>query len=124
MIIPKTGFQGKYLSRKRNRTHLGGNLRHLEDESRAFFRNAYDSKDYLGRVLRGETSHIQDNTAQYVHYTLKVSGFNHSQGFAGRINSDVDYNFFVELGKHQALEAILNKIAANAGRPTVKAFND
>lgn len=123
-FIPKTGFQGKYISRKRNRTHLGGNLRHLEDESRAFFRNAYDSKDYLGRVLRGETSHIQDNTAQYVHYTLKVSGFNHSQGFAGRINSDVDYNFFVELGKHQALEAILNKIAANAGRPTVKAFND
>jgi hypothetical protein len=123
-FIPKTGFQGKYLSRKRNRTHLGGNLRHLEDESRAFFRNAYDSKDYLGRVLRGETSHIQDNTAQYVHYTLKVSGFNHSQGFAGRINSDVDYNFFVELGKHLPLEGILNEIAANAGRPTVKAFND
>ena len=74
--------------------------------------------------MRGETSHIQDNTAQYVHYTLKVSGFNHSQGFAGRINSDVDYNFFVELGKHLPLEGILNEIAANAGRPTVKAFND
>lgn len=123
-FIPKTGFQGKYLTRKRNRTHLGGNLRHLEDESRAFFRNAYESKDYLGRVLRGETSNIQDNTAQYIHYTLKVSGFNHTQGFAGRINSDVDYNFFVEVGKHQALEGILNEIAANAGRPTVKAFND
>lgn len=119
--IPEGGYQGKYLSRQQHRTHLAGNLRKKEEEANAYFRG--DSpKSYLGKLLRGETTNLPDSTAQYIQYTLKVSNFNHTQGFAGRINDDIDYNFFVEVGKQDALEALLNNLAANAGVSPVQAF--
>jgi hypothetical protein len=120
--LPQGGYTGKYLSRQQHRTHLAGNLRNLEFEGKAYFRNISNDKDYLGRLLRGETSNMQDNTKQYIQYKLKVSSFNHTQGFAGRINDDINYNFFVEVGKHQAVEDLLNNLAANAGVATVAAF--
>ena len=121
--LPQGGYTGKYLSRQQHRTHLAGNLRHLELEGKAYFRNLSNDKDYLGRILRGETSSMQDNTKQYIQYKLKVSSFNHAQGFAGRINDDINYNFFVEVGRHQAVEDLLNNLAANAGVATVAAFS-
>lgn len=121
--IPTGGFQGKYLSRQQYRTHLAGNLRIKEAESKAYFRNTTNDKGYLGRLLRGETSNLQDSMLQYVQYKLKISSFNHSQGFAGRINNDINYNIFVEVGKHTAVENLLNNLAANAGIEGVQAFS-
>lgn len=121
--LPKGNFEGKYLSRQQHRTHLAGNLRHLENEGRAYFGGLNNDKDYLGRLLRGETSNMQDNTVQYIQYKLKVSSFNHTQGFAGRINDDINYNFFVEVGRHKAVEDLLNKLAAAAGKEGVTAFS-
>jgi len=120
--LPQGGYTGKYLTRQQHRTHLAGNLRHLEYEGKAYFRNLSNDKDYLGRLLRGETSNMQDNTKQYINYKLKVSSFNHTSGFAGRINDDINYNFYVEVGKHQAVEDLLNNLAANAGVATIAAF--
>jgi hypothetical protein len=91
-------------------------------EGKGYFRNISNDKDYLGRLLRGETSNMQDSMTQYIQYKLKVSSFNHTQGFAGRINNDINYNFFVEVGKHNAVEDLLNNLAANAGVATVQAF--
>ena len=121
--LPKGNFEGKYLSRQQHRTHLAGNLRHLENEGRAYFGGLNNDKDYLGRLLRGETSNMQDNTVQFIQYKLKVSSFNHTQGFAGRTNDDINYNFFVEVGRHKDLENLLNKLAASAGREGVTAFS-
>ena len=121
--LPKGNFEGKYLSRQQHRTHLAGNLRHLENEGRAYFGGLNNDKDYLGRLLRGETSNMQDNTVQYIQYKLKVSSFNHTQGFAGRTNDDINYNFFVEVGRHKDLENLLNKLAASAGVEGVTAFS-
>jgi len=120
--IPTGGFQGKYLSRQQHRTHLAGNLRAKEAESKAYFRNTTNDKGYLGRILRGETSNLQDSLVQYIQYKLKISSFNHSQGFAGRINNDINYNIFVEVGKHNEVEDLLNSLAANAGVEGVQAF--
>jgi len=66
---------------------------------------------------------MQDNTVQFIKYKLKISSFNHTQGFAGRINDDINYNFFVEVGRHKDLENLLNKLAAAAGREGVTAFS-
>ena len=121
--LPKGNFEGKYLSRQQHRTHLAGNLRHLENEGRAYFGGLNNDKDYLGRLLRGETSNMQDSTVQYIQYKLKVSSFNHTQGFAGRTSDDINYNFFVEVGRHKDLENLLNKLAASAGREGVTAFS-
>jgi hypothetical protein len=122
--LPEGGYTAKYLSTQKHRTHLAGNLRHLEDEGRAYFRDIKNNRDYLGRLLRGETSNMQDNTAQYIQYKLKVSSSKHAQGFAGRITDDINYNFFVEVGKQADLENLLNNLAANAGVSTIAAFSN
>jgi hypothetical protein len=120
--LPKGVYEGKYLSRWEPRTHLAGNLRDIENEGRAYFQGLDYRKDYLGRILTGEVSNMEDLFAQYVQYTLTVSHFNHAQGFAGRINEDINYHFFVEVGKHQGVENLLNDLAANAGVGGVQAF--
>jgi hypothetical protein len=120
--LPKGRYEPKYLSRWIPRTHLAGNLRAFENEGRAYFRGLNYRKDYLGRLLRGETSNMEDESKQYIQYTLKVSHFNHTQSFAGRINEDINYDIFVEVGRHQAIEDLLNNLAANAGVPSVQAF--
>jgi hypothetical protein len=120
--LPKGRYEPKYLSRWIPRTHLAGNLRAFENEGRAYFRGLDYRKDYLGRLLRGETSNMEDQSKQYVQYTLKVSHFNHTQGFAGRINEDINYDIFVEVGLHQNVENLLNNIASAAGISTVQAF--
>jgi hypothetical protein len=120
--LPKGRYEPKYLSRWIPRTHLAGNLRAFENEGRAYFRGLDYRKDYLGRLLRGETSNMEDQSKQYVQYTLQVSHFNHTQGFAGRINEDINYDIFVEVGLHEDVENLLNNLASAAGVPTVQAF--
>jgi hypothetical protein len=120
--LPKGRYEPKYLSRWIPRTHLAGNLRAFENEGRAYFRGLNYRKDYLGRLLRGETSNMEDESKQYIQYTLKVSHFNHTQSFAGRINEDINYDIFVEVGRHQAVEDLLNNLASNAGIAPVQAF--
>lgn len=123
--LPKGTYETTYLSKWTPRTHLGGELRNFENESRYYFRGTkYRSghKGYLGRLLRGETSNIEDQSKQYVQYTLTVSHFNHTQSFAARINEDINYDIFVEVGRHKEVEALLNNIASASGVSTVKAF--
>lgn len=123
--LPQGTYPTTYLSRWQPRTHLGGELRSLENESRAYFRGTkYRAgiKGYLGRLLRGETSNIEDQSKQYVQYTITIDHFKFTQGFAGRINEAINYDIWVEVGRHQAVEALLNDIAANAGLPAVQAF--
>lgn len=114
-------YQAKYLSRWVPRTHLAGNLRDLENESRYYFRG-YDYKDYLGRVLSGEISNLENQLAQYVMYTLQIRSDKHAQGFGGRVSQDINYQIWVEVGRHKAVESLLNNIATNAGISAVSAF--
>lgn len=121
--IPQGLFQGKYISRWAPRTHLAGNLRDLENEGRAYFQGLPYRKDYLGRLLRGETSNFEDQMTQYVQYTVSISHDSFSQGFARRnTDNNINYHFFVEVGRHKDIENILNDLAANAGVETVQAF--
>ena len=120
--LPTGTYPTTYLSRWTPRTHLAGNLRDLENEGRAYFRGIGNRKDYLGKLIRGETSNMEDQSKQYVQYTLTVSHFNRTQSLAGRINEDINYDIFVEVGRHQAVEKLLNNIASAAGVNTVQAF--
>jgi len=120
--LPKGRYEPKYLSRWIPRTHLGGNLRAFENEGRSYFRGLNYRKEYLGRLLRGETSNIEEQSKQYVQYTLTVSHFNRTQGFGRRINEDINYDIFVEVGRHKDVEDLLNALATGAGVPAVQAF--
>jgi hypothetical protein len=121
--LPEGTYPVKYLERWQPRTHLAGNLRDLENEARAYFRGgtAY-RKDYLGRLIRGETTNMEDQVRQYVQYTLTVRHTNFTQSFAGRINETINYDFYVEVGRHNAVETLLNNLAGAAGVAGVQAF--
>lgn len=121
--LPEGTYAVKYLERWQPRTHLAGNLRDLENEARAYFRGgtAY-RKDYLGRLIRGETTNMEDQVRQYVQYTLSVRHNNFTQSFAGRISETINYDFFVEVGRHNAVENLLNNLAGAAGVSGVQAF--
>lgn len=120
--LPEGVYQPKYLSRWAPRTHLAGNLRVLENEGRAFFRGVKYRGQYLSRLLRGETSNMEDQMKQYVQYTLQVQHKKHAQSFAATAHEHINYDIFVEVGKHANVEALLNNLAANAGKATVQAF--
>lgn len=121
--LPQGTYPVKYFTKWQPRTHLAGNLRDLENEARAYFTGgvAY-RKDYQGRLIRGETSNMEDQMKQYVQYTLTVRHSSMSQSFAGRINEEINYDFFVEVGRHNAVETLLNNLASAAGIPLVQAF--
>lgn len=121
--LPEGTYDTKYLSKWQPRTHLAGHLRDLENESRAYFRGipAY-RKDYLGRLIMGETTNMEDQIKQYVQYTITIDHANVTQSFAGRINEKINYDIFVEVGRHNAVEALLNNLASAAGVPSVQAF--
>lgn len=121
--LPEGTYDTKYLSKWQPRTHLAGNLRDLENESRSYFRGipAY-RKDYLGRIIMGETTNMEDQIKQYVQYTITIDHANVTQSFAGRINEKINYDIFVEVGRHNAVETLLNNLASAAGVPSVQAF--
>jgi hypothetical protein len=120
--LPEGTYPTTYLSRWTPRTHLAGNLRCIENEGRAYFRGIGTDKDYLGKLIRGETSNMEDQTKQYIQYTLTVEHFNRTQSLAGRINEAINYDIYVEVGRQANVEALLNNIASGAGVPTVQAF--
>lgn len=118
---PKELFSVTRVSKFEPRTHLGGNLQDFEDGDRMYFRDE-SAGDSLKRHLRGMESSVQDQLKQYVDYAITVSHFSHSQGFAGRLNEDITYHIFVEVGRHQAVETLLNSLASAAGVGSVVAF--
>lgn len=114
-------YQAKHLSRWVPRTHLAGNLRDLENEGRRYFRG-FDRKEYLGRLLTGEISNMEDQLKQYVMYTLQIRSGKHAAGFGSRVSQDINYHVWVEVGRHNAVEALLNDVATHAGIAAVRAF--
>jgi len=80
------------------------------------------TRNYLTQVLHKETSNIEDLMAQYIQYTVSVSRRNNTGGFMSVGFDEINYNIFVEVGKHTSLESLLNDLASNAGVEPVQAF--
>ena len=120
--IPEGAYEGVHITRWQPRTHLAGNLRNMENENRFYFRDLNYSDNYLNRVLRGTTSNLEDNIVQYVQYTVTVAHSKNAQSFANRVNDEINYNIFVEVGRHADVENLLNDLAGVAGIEGVQAF--
>lgn len=102
--------------------YLGGNLQELEEMSRRYFEDS--SRQYqnaYGTWAKGEES-LLNPTAPYVDYVLTVRTKTLSQAFSGELNETFYYHFITEVGKHQEVEAILNRLATEAGVAPVQAF--
>jgi len=120
--IPEGAIVGQYLSRKVDRTMLGGLLRNKEAESVAYFLGENPNSTYIKKLLNGGLSVIDNDFAQYVHYTLTIETTKNAGGFGNVSSSDLSYSIWVEVGKHAAVEAVLNNLAAHAGVEPVKAY--
>ncbi len=108
-------YRANYLSRFIPRTHLMGNLRKLEQESRALFLNEQYSSSYMKRVLRAEESVIQDNLQQVAQVTVRVRHNNLSQSLGGVHIEPIEYHFTAPLGSHQPLVDLVNALGAASG---------
>lgn len=110
------------MSRATEPEYLGGNLQELEEMSRRYFED--ESRQYqnaYGNWAKGEES-LLNPTAPYVDYVLTVRIKTLTQGFSGEKNETFYYHFITEVGKHQAVEDILNQIATENGIAPVQAF--
>jgi hypothetical protein len=113
--IDRGVYRANYLSRFIPRTHLMGNLRKLEQESRALFLNEQYSSNYMKRVLRAEESVIQDNLQQVVQVTVRVRHNNLSQSLGGVHIEPIEYHLTAPLGSHQPLVDLVNALGAASG---------
>lgn len=119
--LPTSTYAVTQRSRWIPRTHLAGNLRDLEKEGRAYFLGEKYNHNYLTRVFRGETSNMEDQLMQMVHYTIEIGHEGYTQGFARTNSKNIEYHIWAELGRHFDVESILNDLASNAGVATVQA---
>lgn len=119
--IPEGVKTGRYLSTRRDRTFLGGNLRHIEAEGHAYFLDTPSGKkSYLDKVLNGGLSNIEDDFTQYVQYKLVINP-KKVGGISGFINDLVEYQIWAPLGRHIDIESTLNSMASAAGIEPVQA---
>jgi hypothetical protein len=115
-------FAMEYRSRYARRTHMGGNLFDFEDRNRVFFTGeGRHVGDNVAKLFKGEESHL-DASKQYVSYGVTIRRPGHSQSFSGRGDSTVTYNIYAEVGRHEAVENIVNSLATSAGLSPVQAF--
>ena len=118
-ITPAYNFEELFsitrLSRAVDRDALGYKFYPLEEISRAHFLGEVREKDNLFfKANAGEESLLNFNS-QYVTYEVTWQDTKLSQAAGGRSNITHAEKIVVELGYHDAVETLLNKLAAKAG---------
>jgi len=111
-------FKQTYISRWQPRTHMGGNLLHLEDEGRYYFQGEDRHEKYIERVIAGDKSVI-DVTKQYVDVTFEIERSLYAGANSQKYNTTTGFVIHAEYGKHDNLIALANMVAGAAGLPAV-----
>jgi len=107
-----------------DRDHLGANLRWKELQSMVFFDGEiYQPHNNFRKAVLGQES-VLDPRKQYVDYAITIGDTSYSQSFAGRKDTATTYHIWAEVGRHQNIEAIINKVAAKAGIASVQAYGN
>lgn len=126
----KTGkerFNVKLISRQENLENLGGELWAFDDRDFTYFqgyprhRNLADGhQNEYAKQLLGEESVLKAN-AQYVIYTITVAPRT-DQGLIPDLVQKMNYMIAVEVGRHAAVESLVNSLAGAAGVEGVQAY--
>lgn len=113
----------KLISRAQEQSNLGADLMDWEVRGKSYFTNGNDPKhdNLFARSIYGRESDL-DELTQYVTYALKISRTKYAQGFGSKQEENFTYHVVAEVGKHAAVEALLNSLATEAGVGTVEAF--
>lgn len=112
-------FNVKRLSRAQDRDSLGYHLRQWEIASMAHFDGQTRHKDLYAKAIMGQES-VLNFTEQYVQYTIYTHDSKYSQGVGRRSDMGVSFSVWAPLGKHQALQTLVNSLAAKAGLEGVR----
>lgn len=117
-------FPVKILSWAEDRDHLGYNLRIKEIEAKTYFDGDLGHRgNNFAKYLLGEES-VLDYRGQYVDYAVTVKDNGYAQGFASSMDTAITYHMHVPVGRHTAIEALINELAAAANLPAVAAFGN
>lgn len=116
-------FAVKVLSIASEPEAYGGMMRDMEDRSRRYF----DGTERLagnnyGKWAMGHETRLQ-GTTQYVDFALTVDHYKQVQQI-GFVNEKITYHIYAPVGKHTAIEAVLNKLATAAGLPASQAYGN
>lgn len=112
-------FKVTRLSRKQDRDGLGYHLLQWEDASRYYFTGTHRHPNNLfAKQFLGEES-VLDFKKQYVSYHILIHDSKYSQGVGRTSDMGTEYIVVAEFGKHQAVEAYINKLAAASGNSAV-----
>lgn len=116
-------FTVKYFSRKADAQNLGGNLRKYEEEAQMHFRgrSRYEGNNY-GKLVNGQETRL-NAFDQYIIYSVTIAPHKIESNFQQPQNGAVTYHFTLPLGKQEAFEEVLNKLAAAVGLPQVQAVS-
>jgi hypothetical protein len=100
---------------------LGGHLRVWEDISRVYFDGEarLEGNNY-GKWILGQETKLKA-TAQYVDYALTVE-VKKNMLYTPNAPEKITYHVWAEVGRHEAIETLLNKLATAAGLPAVQAY--
>ena len=120
------GTNGRYtvklLSRFEPPVNFGGNLRNFEDMGQVYFRGTERHKgNNYAKFVFGEETRL-DGTKQYVDYIVTIEPSRLQGGVTQRVNESRTYHVYVEVGRHQEVEGLLNDLAVAAGIPPVQAY--
>ena len=117
-------FAVKILSIGEEPENWGGDLREHEDISKRYFEgqgmSRHEGNNY-GKFVLGEETNL-DGTSPYVDYILTVQISSLAQSFSELKNETFYYHLYVQPGKHQDVEDVLNALASQAGVAPVQAY--
>ena len=115
-------FAVKILSIGEEPENWGGDLREFEDISKRYWEGVsrHEGNNY-GKWVLGEETNL-DATSPYVDYILTVRIENYAQSFSGLKDETFYYHIYVQPGKHQDVEDVLNALAVQAGVAPVQAY--
>lgn len=114
-------FAVKVLSIASDPEALGGHLRDYEDRARMYFDGEarLEGNNY-GKWILGQETRLK-GLAQYVDYVLIVD-VKKSFQYSISASEKIAYHFYVEVGRHENLENLLNALAGAAGLDPVRAY--
>lgn len=116
-------FTVKYFSRKSPAHNLGGNLRKYEEEAQMHFRGrGRHVGNNFGKIVTGQETRLK-GLQNYIVYSVTIAPHKYASNFQQGQTGAFTYHFPVEIGKQQALEDVLNKLAAATGNVQVQAVS-
>jgi|TARA_R110000822_G_scaffold6851_30_gene28768 hypothetical protein len=113
-------FVVKVLQRKAKGQNLGGNLWKFENEAAwHFYGRGMEDRGNYAKIRLGLESRLR-GLENYLVYSINVAPLSYNTDFQQPQNGAMTYHIVCPLGKQEALELVLNKMAAAAGLPQIK----